>query len=144
MRRVWTFFYGSFMNADVLAQAGVYPSDRQAAQLDGWELKIAPRATLIPAPRSRVYGVLGQMTHEDLDRVYAKDWFGFGAYLPEAVIVTAAARQAPALCYIAWKTEGGKPTRQYIQKMVAVAREHCFPEEYVRHIESFLQMEVGG
>ena len=139
MRKVWTFFYGSFMNPDVLAKAEVSPSQRQMARLEGWELRISPRATLAPAPESCVYGVLAQLTHSDIDKLYTKDWFGFGTYLPEAVIVTdAAARQWAALCFIAWQTEGGAPTEEYIGKMVAVAREFSFPEDYVRHIRSFV------
>lgn len=63
---------------------------------------------------------------------------------PEAVIVTdAAARQRPAMCYIAWQTEGGTPTEEYIGKIVSVAREFSFPEDYVRHIRSFIQPANG-
>jgi hypothetical protein len=139
MREVWTFFYGSFMNSDVLAQAEVHPAQRQWARLDGWELRIAPRATLIPAPDSCVYGILAQLTHTELDRLYTKDWFGFGTYLPEAVFVTdASAHQRPAMCYIAWQTEGGKPSQEYIEKMVLVAREYSFPQDYIHHIEAFI------
>ena len=139
MRKVWTFFYGSFMNQDVLAKADVQPTERQVARLDGWDLKIAPRATLVPSQTSCVYGVLAQLTHPELDKLYTKDWFGFGTYLPEAVMVTnTAARQSAAMCYIAWEVEGGKPTTEYIGKMLSVAREYSFPEDYIRRIQSFL------
>jgi hypothetical protein len=137
MRKVWTFFYGSFMNPEVLAKADVYPTEQQRARLDGWELNIAPRATLIPAEGRCVYGILAQLTHQEIDKLYTKDWFGFGTYLPEAVMVTDAGRHLPALCYVAWQTEGGKPTKEYIQKMVEVAQRFSFPEAYVRHIQSF-------
>jgi hypothetical protein len=139
MRKVWTFFYGSFMDSDVLAKADVHPTGLQLARLDGWELKIAPRATLIPSEGRCVYGILAQLTHPELDKLYTKDWFGFGTYLPEAVIVTsAAAGQLAAMCYIAWQIEGGKPTEEYVGKILSVAREYSFPEEYVRHIQSFV------
>jgi hypothetical protein len=138
MRRVWTFFYGSFMSSEVLAEAGVRPSDPQIARLDGWRLEIAPRATLVPAERDAVYGILARLTHADIDKLYTNDWFGFGAYLPEAVSVAdAAGRPLPALCYVAWQAAGGKPTKEYLAKMVAVARAYSFPADYVRHIESF-------
>lgn len=139
MRKVWTFFYGSFMNPDVLAEADVHPIGQQMARLDDWELKIAPRATLIPTQGSCVYGILAQLTHSEIDRLYAKDWFGFGTYLPEAVMVTnAVGHPSAAMCYVAWQIEGGKPTPEYIGKMVTVAREYSFPEDYLRHIQSFL------
>jgi hypothetical protein len=34
--------------------------------------------------------------------------------------------------------EGGKPTEEYIEKMLSVAREYSFPADYVRRIQSFL------
>ena len=112
MRKIWTFFYGSFMNSDVLAKADVHPTQRQMARLDGWELKIAPRATLIPAQGGSVFGILAQLTHSDIDKLYTRDWFGFGTYLPEAVIVTdAAARELSSVLYRladgGWSALGG-------------------------------------
>ena len=127
------------MNPEVLAKAGVYPIERQAARLDGWQLTLAPRATLIPSDGRSVHGVLGRLTHPDIDKLYTRDWFGFGVYLPEAVMVTnAAANKLAAMCYIAWETAGGKPAPEYVEKMVSAAREFSFPEDYVRHIQSFV------
>jgi hypothetical protein len=126
------------MHPEVLAKADVYPPAPHRVRLDGWELHIAPRATLIPAEGRCVYGILAQLTHQEIDKLYTKDWVGFGTYLPEAVIVTAAAgRHVPALCYVAWQTEGGKPTKEYRQTMVEVAQRFSFPEAYVRHMQSF-------
>ena len=144
-RRVWVFFYGSFMSPAVLAKAGVHPADPQTARLDGWDLTIAPRATLIPAPERSVYGIAARLTHGELDRLYAKDFFGFGAYLPEAVLLTdAEGRALPALTYVAWQPEGGRPAPDYVEKILSVAREHAFPEEYVLHVRSFIEPECGS
>jgi hypothetical protein len=71
MRGVWTFFYGSFMNQEVLAEAGVEPMERQLGRLDGWALEVAPRATLVPTPGGSVYGVLAKITHNDIDKIYS-------------------------------------------------------------------------
>ena len=139
MRRVWTFFYGSFMNQEVLAEAGVEPTERQLGRLDGWALEVAPRATLVPTSDGSVYGVLARITHNDIDKIYSKDWFGFGVYLPEAVVVCAAGNApTPALCYICWQMETGKPSKSYLDKMLAAAREFNFPDDYVHHIGSFI------
>jgi catechol 2,3-dioxygenase-like lactoylglutathione lyase family enzyme len=138
-RPVWVFFYGSFMSPEVLAKAGVRPTDLQKARLDGWQLTIAPRATLLPAANASVYGILARLTHGELDRLYTKDFFGFGTYLPEAVLVMRdAGSPLAAISYVAWQLEGGKPTREYVDKILSVARQYSFPDDYVRHIESFL------
>ena len=138
MRRVWTFFYGSFMNTEVLAEADVRPTEVQMARLDGWDIRIAPRATLVPAEGRSVFGVLAQLSHTDLDKLYTKDCFGIGTYLPEAVLVAdAEAHAVPALTYIAWEIEGGTPSAEYLRKMIAVANRFEFPDWYIKHIMSF-------
>lgn len=144
MRQVWTFFYGSFMSPGVLAQADVHPTELRAAQLAGWDIQIAPRATLVPASGRCVFGVLARLAHSELDKLYTRDWFGFGTYVPEAVLVAdSESRFVPALTYIAWEMEGGAPSAEYIGKIVAVARELSFPEWYVKRIESFLPAGTG-
>jgi cation transport regulator ChaC len=139
MRRVWVFFYGSFMNPAVLAKADVHSTDRQMARLDGWELRIASRATIVPVPGVSVYGIVARLTHPEIEKLYTKDWFAFGPYVPEAVQVTPASGDpVPALCYVAWQLADGKPGREYLDKMLSVAREYSFPEDYVRRIQSFV------
>ena len=139
MRKVWTFFYGSFMNPEVLANADVRPTESQMARLDGWDIKIAPRATMFPAAGGTVFGVLAQLTHSDLEKLYTKDWFGFGTYLPEAVLVAdSAGNLIPALSYIAWEMESGTPSAEYMQKVLAVAQRFKFPDWYVNRLRSFV------
>ena len=46
--RVWVFFYGSYINFDVLQEAGLVPGEWEVARLPGFDLEIAPRANLIP------------------------------------------------------------------------------------------------
>jgi hypothetical protein len=138
MRKVWTFFYGSFMNPEVLAKAGVRPTETQRGRLDGWDINIAPRATLIPAEGESVFGILAKLTHADLEKLYTKDWFGFGTYLPEAVLIAdSLERLVPALSYVAWEMEGGSPGDEYIQKVLTVAQQFKFPDWYVTRIKSF-------
>jgi hypothetical protein len=37
---VWTFFYGSFMNRDVLRQVGYVPQQFEVAKLNGFDIRI--------------------------------------------------------------------------------------------------------
>jgi hypothetical protein len=137
-RKVWTYFYGSFANPHVLIKADVFPTDAQRGRLDGWDIVIEPRATLRPSDECCVYGILAQASHGDLDKLYAKDWFGFGAYLPEAVdIAIDNGRYIPAMCYIAWEMERGKATMEYIGKIVEIAKEYEFPKWYINKVKAF-------
>ncbi|MEJ2364909.1 MAG: gamma-glutamylcyclotransferase [Deltaproteobacteria bacterium] len=137
-RKVWTFFYGSFVNPQVLNKADVLPANAQRGRLDGWDIIIEPRATLRPSDKHCVYGILAKVSHADLDKLYSKDWFGFGAYLPEAVnIAIDNGRYVPAMCYIAWEMERGKATREYIGKIVEIAEKYAFPRWYIDKVMAF-------
>lgn len=47
-RRVNVFFYGLFMDQQLLEAKGVYPTDIRAAVLEGYALRIGARAALVP------------------------------------------------------------------------------------------------
>ena len=136
--RVWTFFYGSYMNEAVLREVDLVPEAFEVARLDGYDIRIAPRANLVPSPQHCVYGVLAEATHAELERLYrhAKDVLG-ETYLPHPVLTeTEAGAWFPALCYIAPVMAAGRPERAYVDRILQPAREFGFPEWYVRRLES--------
>jgi hypothetical protein len=47
--RVRFFFFGSYMNPAVLREVGLVPERLEVARLDGHDIRIAPRANLVPS-----------------------------------------------------------------------------------------------
>jgi len=139
-RRVWTFWYGSYMNPAVLAEVNLHPDSFGVARLDGFDIRIEPLANLVRSDGSAVYGVLAPATHEELDRLYAHARNVLGAvYLPEAVFVqTRDLTWRPALCYIASEMEARPAERAYVERILRPARELGFPSWYVKKLEGFL------
>ena len=83
----WVFFYGSYMNFDVLKEVDYVPEQFEVARVNGFDIVIHPRADMIRSERHCVYGILATATHADLDRLYARAQTVFGhTYLPEAVL----------------------------------------------------------
>ncbi len=68
-RKVPVFFYGSFINLDVLKEVDLVPDGYRVARLLGWDIRIAPLATLEPKDNACVYGIVVESTHEELERV---------------------------------------------------------------------------
>jgi cation transport regulator ChaC len=137
--RVWVFFYGSYMNFDVLKEVNYIPEQWEVAKLSGFAIRIAPRANLIQSDRECVYGIVATASHPELDRLYAhaKDVLG-ETYLPEAVLVeTRDGKWRVALCYIAPAMEPQQAADDYIDRIVGPAREYGFPEGYLRQLESY-------
>jgi hypothetical protein len=133
---VWTFFYGSFMNLDVLKETGYIPGQIEVAKLNGFDIHIRPLATLIRSDQHCVYGIVAPATQEQLRRLYSKDWVG--TYLPEPVMVeTLDGKLRTALCYIAPLIEARPATNEYIDRIVGPARHYDFPGWYITRLESF-------
>jgi hypothetical protein len=137
--KVWTFFYGSYMNFEVLKEVDIVPEQWQAARLHGFDILIQPRANLIRSDEGCVYGIAATATHAELVRLYAhaRDVLG-ETYLPEAVLVeTLAGSWRPALCYICPEMQPRPAARDYVERILGPAREFGFPEAYLRKLESF-------
>lgn len=55
---VWVFFYGSYINLDVLREVSYAPRMFEVAQLLGFDICIRPRANLVRSNQHSVYGIL--------------------------------------------------------------------------------------
>ncbi len=137
--KVAVFFYGSYMNRAVLKEAGLAPEQFEVAKLTGFEIEIRPLANLTPSDTGCTYGLLTLATHEELERLYAHAREVLcGTYLPRAVVVEVrGGGLQPALCYIAPSLEPRPAANEYIDRVVAPARQHGFPLWYLERLESF-------
>ena len=63
-RRIDGFFYGLFMDIDILRASQVVAANPRRAYVGGYALRIGRRATLVPAPEARVYGMVFALTHD--------------------------------------------------------------------------------
>jgi len=137
--RVWIFFYGTFMNAEVLAEHGVSAETVVPAKLNGFQLTIRPRVNLTPDERGCVFGSVAATAPQDIASLYARLEAQFGIkYLPQAVIAERLdGMLCPALCYIAPSMEDADPVDNYVFQLANCVRELGHPEWYAAYIESF-------
>ena len=137
--KVCTFFYGSYINFDVLRSVDYVPEHWEVARLSGFDVRIRPLANLVRSQRHCAYGILATATHAELARLYthARDVLG-EVYLPEAVLVeTLDGKWRPALCYLCPHMEPRPAANDYVDRIAGPARAHGFPEWYVQRIERF-------
>lgn len=130
-RTIDAFFYGLFMDREILREAGVVPTDPRRAYVEGFALRIGRRATLLPSSGARAYGMLFALTHAELGRLYAAP--GLEQYRPEAVLARPlAGAPVPALCYNL--CEAPRPDErnpEYAARLQRALRELDFPADYV-------------
>jgi hypothetical protein len=133
-RGVEVFFYGLFMDADLLRDKGVVPRDPRRARVDGFALRIGRRATLVPAAGTHSHGMLMQLTHTDLDKLYSAT--ELEQYRPEAVTcVTIDGASTAALCFnLPAAPAPDERNAAYAVRLQAVLRKLEFPSEYIASI----------
>lgn len=134
-RRVSVFFYGLFMDPDLLRARGLEPSNPRRACVRGRRLRIGERAALEADPGGIVYGMLFDLTHDEVGRLYAEP--SVAVYRPEAVLAEPDSGEAiAALCYnlpIAPAAHERNP--EYAGRLRDLAARLDLPGDYVRSIE---------
>lgn len=128
------FFYGLFMDVEVLKQAGVKPSTPRRAFVSDFALRIGQRATLVPSPGARAYGMVIALTHAELERLYGAP--GLEHYRPEPVFAQVIeGTTIPALCYnLLQVPEPHERNPEYAARLRSVLTKLGFPTEYVASV----------
>lgn len=134
VRRIDGFFYGLFMDRDILWENTVSAENPRRAYVDHYALRIGQRATLAPVAGARAYGMVFSLTFDDVAKLYAGP--GLEAYCPEAVMATLLeGGVVPAVCYNL--REAPRPDEanpDYAGKLRAALTKLNFPAAYVTSV----------
>jgi AIG2-like family len=134
-RRADVFFYGLFMDQELLRAKGLVPTNVELAWIDGYRLRIGQRASLIQAPGTRVHGVIMTLTLGELDQLYSEP--SVQVYRPIALLVRpASGGVVAALCYnLPSSPAVTERNPEYAARLRALAQRVGLPQEYVSQIE---------
>ena len=132
------FFYGLFMDENLLAQKGIAARNAVIGYVEGFRLRIGERATLQRSAGARAYGIMMDVSADDVRALYAES--SVADYVPESVIVALMdGNNAEASCY---NLPGNKVTgtnRSYAKSLLKVANRLGLPESYLGQIR-----QAGG
>lgn len=133
-RRIDVFFYGLFMDRDILRQSQVMVENPRRAYVDDYALCIGKRATLVSASGARVYGMVFALTHDELDQLYNAP--GLEQYMQEAVLAhNMDGEPLSALCYnLSEAPDLDETNADYAAQLRAVLTKLEFPPEYIASI----------
>ena len=127
------FMYGLFMDESLLNSLGVHPTQATVGHVEGFDLHIGKRATLLPAANSRAYGVLMKITAAEVATLYADE--SLADYVAEPVAVTLpGGTRVAAVCYILPATKLAGTNSEYAAALLASATRLGFPEGYLERI----------
>jgi hypothetical protein len=133
-RPINVFFYGLFMDVEILRAKGLDPVNGGQACVSGMALQIGQRATLTPDPTKCVYGLVMGLSHAEVEQLYSEP--SVAAYRPEAVIAQLMDGSCiPALCFnLPPSNEPVVANPEYAEKLRRVAGRLGLPVDYVTSI----------
>ena len=134
-RRVDVFFYGLFMDPELLRAKGLDPQGAELAWVEELALLIGQRAALVPSTGSKVHGVVMSLTLAELDQLYSEP--SVQAYQPQAVLLhLASGGVAAALCYkLGQPPSADERNPDYAAKLRALGAKLGLPAHYVASIQ---------
>ena len=130
-RPIDAFFYGLFMDPVVLEKLGVAGIDARPAYVNDYALRIGNKATLIPSPGDRAFGVVYSMTRSDVDHLYAGP--GLEAYRAEQMEVTTLnGNRIDAVCYnLSEAPAAHERNAEYADQLRVALAAWEFPADYI-------------
>jgi hypothetical protein len=138
-RSVPVFFYGGLINPALLDRLGIPRRERTPAMLPGYELVIRPWVNLEPVDLGVAYGVVMDMSGEELDRIYSQLAI---RYAPAPVVVVHGRRVAAATCYFAAESMVRAQAEEgHVRVLLEAAEALGLPEWYLGRIRSFLPQQ---
>lgn len=131
------FFYGLFMDVDILASNGVFPTRQDIGYLQDYTLKIGNRASLIPSKDTRAYGVLMTVDSDKMHDLYAEP--SVADYIPEEITVVLNTGETLAgICYnLPAELLTGTNT-SYAKSLYKLAKKIGLPIDYQQTIKRYI------
>ena len=133
-RRINVFFYGLFMDQDLLKSKGLEPVNARRARVRGRSLRIGNRAALAVEADGVVHGVLVELSHAEIERLYSEP--SVAGYRPEACIAEPdEGTQVAALCFnLPAAPDARERNPEYARKLRELATRLGLPARYVESI----------
>ena len=123
------------MDADVLRTKGANPVSIRPASVPGFALRIGQRATMLRTPNARVYGILMELSHVEIEQLYSEA--SVRVYRPEAVLAELADGSCvPALCFNLLEPPAPEEANsEYAAKLRDLSHRLGLPSSYVESIQ---------
>nr|WP_299069939.1 gamma-glutamylcyclotransferase [uncultured Allomuricauda sp.] len=127
------FFYGLFMDEDLLIGNGINPLNPRKGHLNNYTLKIGNRASLIQTKGEKAYGIVMTVNEEEITKLYSEK--SVSDYIPEKVnVISETNEHITATCYNLPLELLTGTNELYTKSLYKLAEKLNFPKEYLRTI----------
>ena len=131
------FFYGLFMDADLLRAKGLHPSNARLAHVRGHGLRIGERATLEISPDECAYGSIMELSEEELAKLYSD--ISVADYVPRQLLaLDMQGQELRVISYILPIQLVSGSNSQYANALARIADKVGLPGHYVAEIKTWI------
>ncbi len=129
------FFYGLFMDPDLLRAKGLQPQKPRKASLHGFRLQLGERATLVRQQQATTFGIVMALTPAELADLFSEP--SVAEFLAETVNAELVnGTLVSVLCYNLPGGISGRVNLDYAAKLRAVVEKMDLPVAYMRSIRA--------
>jgi hypothetical protein len=132
------FFYGLFMDQDLLEAKGLNPINTKLAHVAGYGLRIGNRATLDISNDEIVFGVISDLKSDELELLYSEK--SVADYVPtqlEAIDMDGTSLNVVSYILPIEKVSGSNS--EYAKSLAVTARKLGLPGAYINEIETWIE-----
>ncbi len=136
MAKIPAFFYGLFMDPELLYDQGLCPSTHSIAKLADYKFILGERASMVPQSGDEAWGTIMFLDQFELDRLYGEP--SVKDYRPTNVVCEDhVGDRIPAKTYILPLDYPLNPpeTSEYAQKLLGICKKLGLPDTYCDKIE---------
>ena len=130
------FFYGLFMDEDLLMEKGLNPANSGLARVTGYGLRIGTRATLEASAGERVFGSVMDLSERELASLYGEE--SVADYVPKHLLAfDMQGNPREVISYILPMEKLSGRNREYARLLALAAQKVGLPDDYIDEIETW-------
>jgi len=126
-RLVDVFFYGLYMDEEILKSKNVNPRNKRAAIAPGYHLRVGKMATLLRDNNAQAFGMVYSLTHDEITSLY--EGSGLTAYVPESIVIQTKENQniAALCCNLLNPPSDDEKNEEYLEKLTTCMEKYNLP-----------------
>lgn len=131
------FFYGLFMDADLLREKGLNPQDVELVTVQGYGLRIGNRASMEQSEDEHCYGTVMHLEERELAGLYSGE--GVQDYKPQAMTASKSSGESvEVVSYLLPIELMTGSNSDYATALAGIARKLNLPTDYILEIETWI------
>jgi len=121
------FFYGLYMDEEILKSKGVSLRNKRVAFANGYKLRIGKMATLLRDENSKAYGLVYSLTQDEVEKLYISS--GLTEYVSESLLLNLNDGEliASLCCNLINPPSEDEKNEEYYEKLVKCMKKYNLP-----------------